>query len=84
MLLLFESPVAALTLAVLVIVPAAVVVITIVIVTLDPLEISPRLQVTVPPDSLQLPAEGVAVLKVTPAGNVSVSTTLAAVFGPLS
>ena len=48
-----------------------------------PFAIVPRLQVTVPLDSVQaLPCDGVAESYVTPAGSVSVSTTPDALCGP--
>src|SRR5438128_2299564 len=53
-----------------------------VIVALPALRIVPRLQVTVPPLCVQLPCEGVAEMKLTPAGSVFVTLTLLAVVGP--
>ena len=44
--------------------------------------ISPRLQMTDCPETVQLPRDGVALPKVTPDGRVSVTTTLVAVAGP--
>jgi hypothetical protein len=72
------------TLAVLAILPEVVVVTTTVTVALAPLAKLPRLQVNVPPDGApQLPWPGVAELKVTLEGMVSVRLTPVAVFGPL-
>src|SRR6185503_1683827 len=47
-----------------------------------PFVIVPSAQVTVPLDSEQVPCEGVAESKLTPAGNVSVAETPAALEGP--
>ncbi len=49
---------------------------------MPPFAIVPRLQVTVPEDSEQVPCEGVAESNVTPLGSVSVSTTAVAPEGP--
>jgi hypothetical protein len=71
------------TLAVLVIVPAALGVTTMVMVALAPLVSVPRLQVTVLPDRLQLPWLDEEETNVTLDGRVSVTLTFVAVPGPL-
>src|SRR5574341_991505 len=75
---------AALALAELVIVPDAAGVTTMDILTVLPLAMSLRVQVTTPPDSTQAPpSSGTAETKVTLPGSVSVTTTSRAVSGPL-
>jgi hypothetical protein len=71
------------TRAVLVIVPVAPGVTTIVTVAVAPLAKFPMLQVTIPPDCVQLPWLGVAVPYATLEGNVSVIVTPVAGNGPL-
>ena len=72
----------ALTVAVLLIVPAVVGVTTMVTPTVAALATLPRLHVTVPPAWLQFPCAEDAETKVTPAGNVSLTVTPLAVDGP--
>ena len=74
---LLESDVVLLTLAVLLIVPAAFGVTSMLMVTLDPLDRVPRLHVTVLVP-LQLPVLGMADIKVTLPGNISVTVTFLA------
>ncbi len=66
-----------------VIVPVALGVTSILTVACAPFARLPRLHVTTPLNSLQLPWLGVADTKLTPAGSVSVTTTLVASSGPL-
>lgn len=73
----------AVTVAVLVIVPGAVGAISISTVALAPFANVPKLHITTPPASEQLPWLGVAEIKITPAGSVSVRVTLVASNGPL-
>jgi hypothetical protein len=83
LLLELESVSFAVTLAELLIVPEVLGVTTIVTVAFAPSPMLPRLQVTVPPDSLHVPWLGMAEPKGTPVGSVSVSTTPVAVSGPM-
>ena len=82
MLELTGSDVVLLTLAVLLIVPAVFGVTSMLMVTLAPLARVPRLHVTVVAP-LQLPVLGMADIKVTLPGNVSVTVTFLAEPGPL-
>jgi hypothetical protein len=71
------------TLALLVITSTTVGLTTILTVAVAPLARFPTLQVTVPPDRVQLPWLGVAETKATLEGNVSVTSTPVASDGPL-
>ena len=82
---LFErlvSVAAELTLAVFVIEPCACGVTMIETLALPPVEIEPRLQVTVPDACEHEPCDGVAETNVTPLGSVSVTVVLLAALGP--
>jgi hypothetical protein len=74
---------AAVTLAVLVSAPTVVGVTTTVMVALAPASRLPTLQVTVPPDCVQLPAVEIAETSVTVPGRVSLTVTTVAGEGPL-
>src|SRR3989442_1238663 len=77
------SPELVVAVAVFVMVPEALGTTWMVTVSLPPLAMEPRLQVTMPLACVQLsPAGGVADTKVTPAGSTSVSVVAAAAFGP--
>ena len=76
------SVAAELTLAVLVIEPWLCGTTLIETLALPPFAIVPRSQVTVPDACAQVPCEGVAETKVTPAGSVSVSCVDVALDGP--
>jgi hypothetical protein len=74
---------AAVTLALLVMVPPEVGAVTVMVTVADPaLAIVPRLHVTVPLACVHVPWVGVADTNVTPAGSVSVRVTPVAVLGP--
>ncbi len=77
-----RSPASELTLAWLVMLPSLCGRTLIATLALPPLATVPSAQVTVPDACEQLPCEGVAESKVTPAGRVSVTVTPGAPWGP--